>query len=160
MVSSNGYEMPDHSPEKKVTPFLFLRLDRYKMVHFSKKMVKLLCKEFTFSANINLNCYNLLFQEYKDSNQRFLLKHKFKVHNQFLDYLLKFGYLGAILLIIFFTNKFIIALKIRSAVFLYFCVLFLAANLFDDLLRIYDVIAFCAFWTSVFIKRYLEQRNQ
>ena len=106
------------------------------------------------------NCYNLLFQEYKDSNQRFLLKHKFKVHNQFLDYLLKFGYLGAMLLIIFFTNKFIIAFKTRSAVFLYFCVLFLAANLFDDLLRIYDGIAFCAFWTSVFIKRYLEERNQ
>ena len=106
------------------------------------------------------NCYVLLFKEYKDSNQRFLLKYKFKVHNQFLDYLLKFGYLGAILLIIFFTNKFIIALKTRSAVFLYFCVLFLAANLFDDLLRIYDGIVFCAFWTSVFIKRYLEQRNQ
>ena len=41
------------------------------------------------------NCYALLFQKYKDSNQRFLLKYKFKVHNQFLDYLLKFGYTGA-----------------------------------------------------------------
>mgnify|MGYP006963452116 CR=1 FL=1 len=37
---------------KKNTPFLFLRLDRHGMVHFPKKMVKLLCKEFTFSANI------------------------------------------------------------------------------------------------------------
>ena len=27
------------------------------------------------------NCYVLLFKEYKDSNQRFLLKYKFKVHN-------------------------------------------------------------------------------
>ena len=106
------------------------------------------------------NCYVLLFKEYKNSNQRFLLKYKFKVHNQFLDYLLKFGYLGALLLIIFFANKFFIAFKTRSAVFLYFCVLFLAANLFDDLLRIYDGIAFCAFWTSVFIKNYLELRNK
>ena len=106
------------------------------------------------------NCYALLFQEYKESNQRFLLKHKFKVHNQFLDYLLKFGFSGIIFLIIFFANKFYIALKTRSAVFLYFCVIFLAANLFDDLLRIYDGIAFSAFWTSVFIKSYLEKRNK
>lgn len=106
------------------------------------------------------NCYALLFQEYKDSNQRFLLKYKFKVHNQFLDYLLKFGFSGIIFLIIFFANKFYIALKTRSAVFLYFCVIFLAANLFDDLLRIYDGIAFSAFWTSVFIKSYLEKRNK
>ena len=106
------------------------------------------------------NCYALLFQEYKDSNQQFLLKHKFKVHNQFLDYLLKFGYAGALLLIIFFANKFYIAIKIRSTVFLYFCILFLAANLFDDLLRIYDGIAFSAFWTSVFIKSYLEKRSK
>tara|TARA_S200000501_G_scaffold216230_2_gene202939 strand:+ start:17135 stop:18418 length:1284 start_codon:yes stop_codon:yes gene_type:complete len=105
------------------------------------------------------NCYSLLFQEYKDSNQLFLLKYKFKVHNQFLDYLLKFGYLGAILLIIFFINKFYIALKTRSAVFLYFFMIFFAANLFDDLLRIYDGIAFSAFWTSVFIKSYLEKKN-
>ena len=106
------------------------------------------------------NCYALLFQKYKDSNQQFLLKHKFKVHNQFLDYLLKFGYAGALLLIIFFANKFYIAIKIRSTVFLYFCILFLAANLFDDLLRIYDGIAFSAFWTSVFIKSYLEKRSK
>ena len=106
------------------------------------------------------NCYALLLQEYKESNQQFLLKYKFNVHNQFLDYLLKFGYLGPMLLIIFFANKFYIALKTRSAVFLYFCVLFLAANLFDDLLRVYDGIAFGAFWTSVFIKNYLEVRNK
>ena len=106
------------------------------------------------------NCYALLFQKYKDSNQQFLLKHKFKVHNQFLDYLLKFGYAGVLLLIIFFANKFYIAIKIRSTVFLYFCILFLAANLFDDLLRIYDGIAFSAFWTSVFIKSYLEKRSK
>ena len=106
------------------------------------------------------NCYALLFQKYKDSDQQFLLKHKFKVHNQFLDYLLKFGYAGALLLIIFFANKFYIAIKIRSTVFLYFCILFLAANLFDDLLRIYDGIAFSAFWTSVFIKSYLEKRSK
>jgi O-antigen ligase len=106
------------------------------------------------------NCYALLFKEYRDSNQHFLLKYKFNVHNQFLDYLLKFGYLGAILLIIFFANKFYIALKTRSAVFLYFCILFLAANLFDDLLRVYDGIAFGAFWTSVFIKNFLELRNK
>lgn len=44
---------------KKNTPFLFLRLDSHGMVHFPKKMVKLLCKEFTFSAKIHLHCYNL-----------------------------------------------------------------------------------------------------
>ncbi len=60
IVSSNGNEMPDHSLEKKVIPFLFLRLDRHRMVHFSKKMVKLLCKEFTFTTNVLLNYYYLL----------------------------------------------------------------------------------------------------
>ena len=106
------------------------------------------------------NCYPLLFQEYKDRNQQFLLKYKYKVHNQFLDYLLKFGYAGVLLLIIFFANKFYIALKTRSAVFLYFSAVFLAANLFDDFLIKYEGIAFSAFWTSIFIKNYLEKRNK
>ncbi len=106
------------------------------------------------------NCYALLFQKYKNSNQRFLLKYKFKVHNQFLDFLLKFGFLGAILLIVFFINKFYIALKTRSAVFLYFSVIFLSANLFDDFLIKYEGIAFSAFWTSVFIKSYLEKQSK
>ena len=105
------------------------------------------------------NCYPLLRQEYRDSNQLFLSKYNYRVHNQFLDFLLKFGVLGSILLILFFANKFYVALKIRSAVFLYFCMLFLAVNLVEDLFRTYDGIAFGAFWISVFIKSYLEKRN-
>ena len=140
-------------PEEKIYNSLVTRLTVWSVVLDMSTKKPMIGYGYT-------NCYALLFQKYKDSNQQFLLKYKFKVHNQFLDYLLKFGYTGVLLLIIFFTNKFYIAIKTRSTVFLYFCVLFLAANLFDDLLRIYDGIAFSAFWSSVFIKSYIENKSK
>lgn len=140
-------------PEEKIFGSLVTRLTAWSVVlNMSAK------KPFTGYGYTN--CYPLLLQEYKDSNQQFLFKYNYRIHNQFLDFLLKFGFSGMILLMVFFANKFYVALKTRSAVFLYFCLLFLAANLFEDFFRTYDGIAFGAFWTSVFIKIYLEKRNK
>jgi O-antigen ligase len=139
-------------PEEKIYGSLVTRLTVWSVV------LKMSAKKPIIGYGYT-NCYPLLFQEYKDSNQHFLLKHSYRVHNQFLDYLLKFGLSGIILLLIFFTNKFYVALKIRSAVFLYFCVIFLAANLFDNFLIKYEGIAFSAFWTSLFIRSYIEKEE-
>ena len=139
-------------PEEKIYGSLVTRLTVWSVV------LKMSAKK-PITGYGYTNCYPLLFQEYNDSSQRFLLKHSYRVHNQFLDYLLKFGLSGIILLLIFFTNKFYVALKIRSAVFLYFCVIFLAANMFDDFLIKYEGIAFSAFWTSLFIRIYLENEE-
>tara|TARA_B100001093_G_scaffold174401_1_gene167239 strand:+ start:327 stop:1607 length:1281 start_codon:yes stop_codon:yes gene_type:complete len=139
-------------PEEKIYGSLVTRLTVWSVV------LKMSAKK-PITGYGYTNCYPLLFQEYNDSSQRFLLKHSYRVHNQFLDYLLKFGFSGMILLIIFFINKFYVALKIRSAVFLYFCVIFLAANMFDDFLIKYEGIAFSAFWTSLFIRIYLENEE-
>lgn len=139
-------------PEEKIFGSLVTRLTAWSVV------LKMSAKK-PLTGYGYTNCYPLLFQEYKDNNQLFLSQYKYRVHNQFLDFLLKFGFLGSLLLIVFFANKFYVALKIRSAVFLYFCVLFLAVNLVEDLFRTYDGIAFGAFWTSLFIKRYLEKQE-
>ena len=140
-------------PEEKIFGSLVTRLTAWSVV--LNMSAKKPLKGYGYT-----NCYPLLLQEYKDSNQQFLFKYNYRIHNQFLDYLLKFGFSGIMLLVVFFANKFYVALKTRSAVFLYFCFLFLAANLFEDLLRTYDGIAFGAFWTSIFIKVYLEKRNK
>ncbi|GIS21225.1 MAG: hypothetical protein CM15mP121_0770 [Bacteroidota bacterium] len=51
------------------------------------------------------NCYVYYFKNIKTAINNFS-KDKFKVHNQFLDYLLKFGYFGVLLLIIFLLINF------------------------------------------------------
>jgi len=140
-------------PEEKIFGSLVTRLTAWSVVLNMSAKKPLTGYGYT-------NCYPLLLQEYKDSNQQFLFKYNYRIHNQFLDFLLKFGFSGMILLIVFFANKFYVALKTRSAVFLYFCLLFFAANLFEDFFRTYDGIAFGAFWTSVFIKIYLENRKK
>jgi O-antigen ligase len=139
-------------PEEKIFGSLVTRLTAWSVVLKMSSKKPLTGYGYT-------NCYPLLFQEYKDNNQLFLSKYNYRVHNQFLDFLLKFGFLGSLLLIVFFANNFYVALKIRSSVFLYFCVLFLAVNLVEDLFRTYDGIAFGAFWISLFIKRYLEKQE-
>jgi len=45
-----------------------------------------------------------LFKYYKETNQKFLYKYQFPVHNQYLDFLLKFGILGTIIVFLYILN--------------------------------------------------------
>lgn len=91
-----------------------------------------------------------LFEYYKESNQQFLYKYKFPVHNQFIDFLLKYGVLGFIfifILIFYFGYTGIIH---KEPIILYFSLLFFLSNLTDDFLILYSGISFSSFWFSIF----------
>ncbi|MBZ9627123.1 O-antigen ligase family protein [Psychroflexus sp. CAK57W] len=95
-----------------------------------------------------------LNQAYIDTNQIFLQKYKFPTHNQYLDYLLKFGIFGLLGLLIFIFYSFWIGWKLNSSIALFFSFLCFASNLTDDFFIRYDGITFFALWLSIFTNIY------
>lgn len=98
-----------------------------------------------------------LFRYYKETNQKFLAKYEFPVHNQYLDFLLKFGILGIIVVMVYVLNIAYLGFKLRNPIVLGFCFLFFTSNLTDDYLIRFDGIAFSAFWISIFAAYWLQQ---
>jgi O-antigen ligase len=97
-----------------------------------------------------------LNQAYLDTNQQFLAKYKFPTHNQYLDFLLKFGVLGFVGVIVYILHIAWLGVKLKHSVILFFFVLFFTSNLTDDFLIRFDGITFSAFWISVFASVYLK----
>ena len=96
----------------------------------------------------------VLFKSYTETNQLFLAKHKFPVHNQYLDFLLKFGILGLLVLLAYMFNILWIAKTTKSALALFFFILFSTSNLTDDFLLRFDGIVFSAFWICLFASKH------
>jgi O-antigen ligase len=95
-----------------------------------------------------------LNQAYLDTNQVFLAKYKFPTHNQYLDFLLKFGILGFIGVLLYIFHILWIGWKLKHSLILFFFILFFTSNLTDDFLIRYDGITFSALWTSIFANMY------
>ena len=95
---------------------------------------------------------NTLFDYYKRTNQKFLYKYKFPVHNQYIDYLLKYGILGPILILYLIGYIGYIGYIIREELIIFFALHFFISNLTDDFLILYSGISFSAFWFSIFVK--------
>lgn len=95
-----------------------------------------------------------LNQAYIDTNQKFLAEYKFPTHNQYLDFLLKFGVLGFICTIIFMLHILWISIQLRHSLVFMFFVLFSISNLTDDFLIRFDGITFSALWISIFASYY------
>lgn len=91
-----------------------------------------------------------LFNYYKETNQKFLYKYKFPVHNQFLDFLLKYGLLGFISVFVFIFYICYLGIITKQPLILFFSILFFLSNLTDDFLILYSGISFSSFWFSVF----------
>ena len=100
----------------------------------------------------------VLTQAYIDSDQQFLAKHKFPIHNQYLDFLLKFGILGLIGMLIYIFHILWVGWKQKLSIVLFFFMLFLTSNLTDDFLVRFDGITFSAFWISIFAAMYWNSR--
>jgi len=101
-----------------------------------------------------------LIEYFRKTNQKFLTKYEFATHNQYLDFLLKFGFLG-FFGVIFFNGFFVyIALQSKNALMLSFCLLFFLSNFTDDFLIRFDGIAFSGFWFSIFAAYTLKNNNQ
>lgn len=95
-----------------------------------------------------------LYNYYEDTNQKFLSKFQFQVHNQFLDFFLKYGVLGLICVFMFLFGIGYIGLKLKNPIIISFFLLFFLANITDDFLIIYSGIAFSGLWFSIFANNY------
>ena len=99
-----------------------------------------------------------LIKYYKQTNQKFLAKYKFQTHNQFLDFLLKFGILGPLVALLYMFTIAHLGYDLKNAVILSFFLIFFASNLTDDFLLRFDGIAFSGFWASIFASYWLQQK--
>ncbi|WP_375030933.1 O-antigen ligase family protein [Flavobacterium sp. LAR06] len=95
---------------------------------------------------------------YKATNQQFLAKYEFPTHNQFLDFLLKFGILGPIIVFLYIFTIGYLGYDLKNAMILSFFLIFFTSNLTDDFLLRFDGIAFSGFWFSVFGSYWLQQK--
>ena len=103
---------------------------------------------------------DVLNKAYIDTNQQFLAKYKFPTHNQYLDFLLKFGILGLIGVLVYIFNILYLGWKMKHSLVLFFFILFFTSNLTDDFLIRYDGITFSALWISIFATIYLNSKQR
>ncbi|MDG2433122.1 O-antigen ligase family protein [Flavobacterium sp.] len=99
-----------------------------------------------------------LIAYYKQTNQQFLAKYEFPTHNQFLDYFLKYGFLGPIVVLIYLLGIAYLGLDLKQPVVLFFFVSFFTSNCIDDFLIRFDGIVFSSFWFAVFGSYWLQQK--
>lgn len=95
---------------------------------------------------------------FAETNQKFLAKYEFPTHNQFLDFLLKFGILGPLVVLLYIFAIGYLGYKLKNAVILAFFLIFFTSNLTDDFLLRFDGIAFSGFWFSIFASYWLQQK--
>jgi len=100
-----------------------------------------------------------LFKYYKQSNQLFLAKYEFPIHNQFLDFLVKYGILGPFVVFLYVFTIGFLGVDLKSAIIVSFFFLFFTSNLTDDFLLRFDGIAFSGFWFSVFGSYWLQEKT-
>jgi len=95
---------------------------------------------------------------YKTTNQQFLAKYEFPTHNQFLDFLLKFGILGPIVVFLYIFTIGYLGYDLKNATIISFFLIFFTSNLTDDFLLRFDGIAFSGLWFSIFGSYWLQQK--
>ena len=100
-----------------------------------------------------------LVKYYKETNQHFLAKYEFPTHNQFLDFLLKFGILGPLVVILYIFTIGYLGYSLKNAIILSFFMIFFTSNLTDDFLLRFDGIAFSGLWFSIFASYWLQQKG-
>ncbi|PQJ16235.1 hypothetical protein BST99_11335 [Aureicoccus marinus] len=101
-----------------------------------------------------------LITEYERTDQQFLYRNKFPVHNQFLDFFLKFGVIGVLLLLIYFGSGFWLSFQSRHILCLIFVTMFVLANFLEDFLVRFDGIVFNTFWLSLFSLYFLNAKRK
>jgi O-antigen ligase len=98
-----------------------------------------------------------LIEYFKETNQHYLARNKYPTHNQFLDFLLKFGILGPVVVLIYISLAGYLGFSLKNALILFFFFLFFSSNLTDDFLLRFDGIAFSGLWVSIFSSYWLQQ---
>ena len=140
----------DH-PEIKVFNSLVTRVSIWKSA-WELSLKNLPCGVGASDGKPELNKY------YKATNQQFLAKYEFPTHNQFLDFLLKFGILGPIVVFLYIFTIGYLGYDLKNAMILSFFLIFFTSNLTDDFLLRFDGIAFSGLWFSIFGSYWLQQK--
>ena len=91
-----------------------------------------------------------LIKYFKKTDQKFLSKYEFPTHNQYLDFLLKFGILGLLVILLYIFTIGYLGYKTQNPIIIFFFLLFFTSNITDDFLIRFDGIAFSGFWFSIF----------
>lgn len=99
-----------------------------------------------------------LIKYYKQTNQHFLAKYEFPTHNQFLDFLLKYGFLGPIVVFLYIFTIGYLGFDLKNAIVISFFFIFFTSNLTDDFLLRFDGIAFSGLWFSIFGSYWLQEK--
>lgn len=100
-----------------------------------------------------------LVKYFKQTNQHFLAKYEFPTHNQFLDFLIKFGIVGPLIVLLYIFTIAYLGVSLRNAVVFSFFFLFFTSNLTDDFLLRFDGIAFSGLWIALFGSYWLQQKT-
>ena len=95
-------------------------------------------------------------KHFKDTNQQFLAKYEFPVHNQYLDFWIKFGFLGLLIALLYVFLFVYIGIASRQVLCVFFFILFASSNFVDDFLIRFDGIVFSGIWLSIFTKNALD----
>ncbi len=141
----------DH-PEVKVFNSLVTRVSIWKSAW------ELSLKNLPFGVGAS-DGKNELNKYYKETNQKFLAKYEFPTHNQFLDFLLKFGILGPLVVLFYISIIGYLGFDLRNPIIISFFIIFFTSNLMDDFLLRFDGIAFSGFWLSIFSSYWLQQKS-
>jgi O-antigen ligase len=108
------------------------------------------------------NGSKMLNAYYKETNQQFLAKYQFAIHNQYLNFLLRFGIIGLLAILVYIGFAGHIGFTLKNPIIISFFVLFFCSNLTDDFLIRFDGIVFSGFWITLFASykfqaKYLEK---
>lgn len=141
----------DH-PEVKVFNSLVTRVSIWKSAW------ELSLKNLPFGVGAS-DGKNELNKYYKETNQKFLAKYEFPTHNQFLDFLLKFGILGPLVVLFYISIIGYLGFDLKNPIVISFFMIFFTSNLMDDFLLRFDGIAFSGFWLSIFSSYWLQQKS-
>lgn len=95
---------------------------------------------------------------FKRTNQQFLAKYEFPVHNQFLDFFVKFGFLGLIMTFVYLAVPLVIGFLSKNTIMIVFGLIFFISNLFDDFLIRFDGIIFFSLWTCLGYSYYIKKK--
>lgn len=140
----------DH-PEVKVFNSLVTRVSIWKSAW------ELSLKNLPFGVGAS-DGKNELNKYYAATNQKFLAKYEFPTHNQFLDFLLKFGIFGPLVVLFYISIIGYLGFDLKNPIIISFFVIFFTSNLMDDFLLRFDGIAFSGFWLSIFSSYWRQQK--
>lgn len=162
--------------KEKYTNQIFSNFDKIgKLDEFKDPVAEVSCSFVTrlsiWKSTIELSDENLLYgvgssdsknvlnNYFVETNQRFLAQQKFPTHNQYLDFLLKYGITGIIGVFIYIFFIGYLGIQLKNPIIISFFLLFFISNLTDDFLIRFDGITFSGFWISIFVAYFINEKN-